>query len=200
MALLRATFKLVYHTLLVSNILLMSSFFSLLPCNAENVSVSTVCIGETLTLMCNVEGMATSIVWKGMLFDCSSSNDELVLIPRTNSSTNKSCNDGDIRAMISDKNGGIFESRLDLTLTSKYFELSEEELTVQCMFDNGTCTEVVAGYSLFLEDCSTNSNEDQNQNVLEGIANHKFMFNSYNNKALKCETLGCVYTLHNMSD
>ena len=39
--------------------------------------------------------------------DCSSSNDELVLISMTNSSTNKSCNDGDIWAMISSKDGVI---------------------------------------------------------------------------------------------
>ena len=58
--------------------------------------VSTVCIGETLTLECSAEGSATSTVWKGMLFDCSSSKDELVLIPMTNSSTNKPCNDGDV--------------------------------------------------------------------------------------------------------
>ena len=63
----------------------------------------------------------------------------------------------------------IFESRLDLTLTSKYLALSEEELTVQCIIDNGTGTEVVVSYSLSLEDCSTNSNEDQNHKVLEGI-------------------------------
>ena len=170
MAVLTAAIKLVNHTFLVSNILLMSSFFSSLPCYAENVSVSTVCIGETHILKCSVEGSATSTVWKGMFFDCSSSNDELVLIHMTNSSSNKSCNDGDIRAMISDKDGVILESRLDLTLTSKYLELSEEDLTVQCIFDNGTGTEVVTSYSLFLEDCSTNSNENQNQNVLEGIA------------------------------
>ena len=92
----------------------------------------------------------------------------------TNSSTNKSCNDGDIRAMTSNKYGVIYESRLDLTLTSKYLALSEEDLTVQCLFDNGTGTEVIASYSLFLEDCSTNSwtNEDQNYNVLKGIAKH----------------------------
>ena len=177
MALLTAAIKLVYHALLASNILLMSSFHSLLPCNAENVSVSTVCIGKTLTLTCSVEVSATSIVWKGMLFDCPSSNDELVLIPMTNSSSNKSCNDGDIRAMISDKDGVIFESRLELTLTSKYLALSEEELTVQCIFDNGTGTEVVASYSVFLKGCSTNSSEDQNQNVLEGIAS-KFNINN----------------------
>ena len=171
MTVLTAAIKLVNHTLLVTNILLVSSFISslVIPCNAENESVSTVCIGETHTLKCSVEGSATSTVWKGMIFDCPRSNDELVLIPRTNSSTNKSCNDGDIWAMISDKDGVIFESRLDLTLTSKYLALSEEELTIQCIFDNGTCTEVVASYSLSLEDCSTNSNEDQNHKVLEGI-------------------------------
>ena len=62
MAVLTAAIKLVIHTLLVSNILLVSSFISslVIPCNAENVSVSTVCIGETLTLECSVEGSATS--------------------------------------------------------------------------------------------------------------------------------------------
>ena len=175
MTVLTAAIKLVNHTLLVTNILLVSSFISSLvtPCNAENVSVSTVCIGETLTLKCSVEGSATStVVWKGMLFDCSSSNDELVLIHMTNSSTNKPCNDGDIRAMISSKDGIIYESLLNITFTSKYLALSEEELTVQCIIDNGTGTEVVASYSLSLEDCSTNSNEDQNHKVLEGIAKH----------------------------
>ena len=77
MAILTATVKLVNHTVLVSNILLVSSFIAslVIPCNAENMSVSRVCIGETLTLKCSVEGSATSTVWKGMLFDCSSNKD-----------------------------------------------------------------------------------------------------------------------------
>ena len=60
------------------------------------------CLGYTVTFGCTVlSGFGGATVWKGSIFDCARSDNEVVLLhrhiePRSNEHTRRTCNNGSI--------------------------------------------------------------------------------------------------------
>ena len=132
-----------------------------------------VCLGDTLTFECTVIGGA-STVWKGSIFECSTTNNEIPFLHNrfnsTTIATTKSCNDGAIVALGLDIEDNRYTSHLNVTINSNMTGKK-----VKCAHDDGTSSDVVGYYTINKNDFScTNFSEGFTEStlVLKGTNNN----------------------------
>ena len=130
-------------TKMISMLTLYSSLTSannLLHCNYYHGNC-ILCPEDVVAFVCSVsDGVAT--VWRGSIFDCSSSGNEILLRHfKFESGTSGTCNDGEIAAYSTEVTNNSYSSQLNVTVSPEM-----HNGTVECIQDSfnetsvGTCT------------------------------------------------------------
>ena len=119
--------------------------------DSKNATTS-VCVGETLTFNCSVHGQGTT-VWKGSALECTSSNNEIVLLHSRYNTTNGVkviCSDGNLvlHAESLSVENGYYTSQINVQVNS---ELTRTTLTIDCFHDDGAKEELVESYSVAIK-------------------------------------------------
>ena len=96
------------------------------------------CAGDVLTFECTLVG-GSHTIWTGTAFDCSDSNNEIVLSNR-NDGVMKTCSNGAIVGQITAVDGNCFTSQLNVTAADRF-----NNRTVRCVRSSD---EEVVGESL----------------------------------------------------
>ena len=113
-----------------------------------HVTSSCTCPDYTLTYEGTVMGEG-STVWKGSVFDCDSTNNEITLLHSrfnlTNDVAPASCNNGAIVGQGVRVNNNNYTSQINVTLRS---ELVGKD--IKCSHDNGTSVSPVGNTSIFI--------------------------------------------------
>ena len=130
---------------LLSHIVLLS-----VDCKKTNTSV---CLGDTRTFLCRVNGRMTT-VWKGSAFDCMSTNNQIILLRSSynnmSSSNSRTCSDGDVAVLaeITSISNNYYTSQINVTVKSTF---TGSVLTITCFQDNGKIEEQVESYLITIE-------------------------------------------------
>ena len=97
------------------------------------------CQGYNLMYECNVIG-GVATVWKGTIFDCSSSGNEVVIFHSINSTSQRPqvCNNGAITGHIIREENGIYTSQLMVQVGTE-----SNRSTIICAQDTGVNTPVI---------------------------------------------------------
>ena len=149
-------------------------FFVVCEVTALSIAVKQACIGDVLTLSCNVSQYGT-IVWQGTAFDCPSSGDHFTFINEgvnSSKSETKSCDDGENRiiAQIVIVDGYISKAELNFTANSP--SSNGEDVTIQCGHDNGSAVEVIATYTIQISNCYNSSMGETEEPTTDILGNN----------------------------
>ena len=96
--------------------------------------IECVCPGDTLIYECTVAELGSTI-WTGTAFECSSSNNEIILLHSRFTSVYGdygSCNNGDIVARSLSVEDNNYTSQLNVTVTPE-----TAGMTIECIGDSG---------------------------------------------------------------
>ena len=140
----------------------------------SSIAVKQACIGEVLTLSCNVSRNGF-IVWTGTAFDCPSSHDEITFINEgVNSSVTKSCNNSErgIIAEVVRVDGYISKAELNFTAISPLS--NGEKVTIQCSHNDGLGEDLIATYTIQVSNCY-NSSKDEIEEPTTDIPGNKLL-------------------------